>query len=306
MQNREKLQKEPGRGKIFAVLAAKRSFLSCPCAPFLRLICQQQKMPRKHPMSLLKTLSAAVLIQAAFLLPAAAGDNLNAIQSAGTIKIGTEGTYAPFTFHDASGKLVGFDVEIGEAVAKKLGVKPQFIEGKWDGLIAGLDAKRYDVVINQVGITEARKQKYDFSDPYIASKAVLIVRDGNDEIKSFEDLKGKKSAQSLSSNFGKIAQTAGAELVGTDGFDQSIQLVLTRRADATVNDSLSFLDFKKQKPDAPVKVVAEQADADFSGIIIRKGEPELVAAVNKALADIKADGTYKTIADKYFGQDVSK
>jgi L-cystine transport system substrate-binding protein len=257
-------------------------------------------------MSLLKTLSAAVLIQAAFLLPATAGDNLNAITSAGTIKIGTEGTYAPFTFHDASGKLVGFDVEIGEAVAKKLGVKPQFIEGKWDGLIAGLDAKRYDVVINQVGITEARKQKYDFSDPYIASKAVLIVRDGNDEIKSFEDLKGKKAAQSLSSNFGKIAQSAGADLVGTDGFDQSIQLVLTRRADATVNDSLSFLDFKKQKPDAPVKVVAEQADADFSGIIIRKGEPELVAAVNKALADIKADGTYKTIADKYFGQDVSK
>ncbi|WP_377297271.1 amino acid ABC transporter substrate-binding protein [Rhizobium sp. SGZ-381] len=257
-------------------------------------------------MSLFKSLTAAALIQAALLLPAAAGDNLNAIQSAGTIKIGTEGTYAPFTFHDASGKLVGFDVEIGEAVAKKLGVKPQFIEGKWDGLIAGLDAKRYDVVINQVGITEARKQKYDFSDPYIASKAVLIVRDGNDEIKSFADLKGKKAAQSLSSNFGKIAQTAGAELVGTDGFDQSIQLVLTRRADATVNDSLSFLDFKKQKPDAPVKVVAEQADADFSGIIIRKGEPELVAAINKALADIKADGTYKKIADTYFGQDVSK
>ncbi len=257
-------------------------------------------------MSLFKSLAAAALIQAAVVLPAVAGENLTAITSAGTIKIGTEGTYAPFTFHDPSGKLVGFDVEIGEAVAKKLGVKPQFIEGKWDGLIAGLDAKRYDVVINQVGITEARKQKYDFSDPYIASKAVLIVRDGNDEIKSFEDLKGKKAAQSLSSNFGKIAQTAGAELVGTDGFDQSIQLVLTRRADATVNDSLSFLDFKKQKPDAPVKVVAEQADADFSGIIIRKGEPELVAAVNKALSDIKADGTYKTIADKYFGQDVSK
>jgi L-cystine transport system substrate-binding protein len=293
-------------GKIFAFFGFPRSFLSCPSAPFLRWIPQQQKTPRKHPMSLFKSLAAAALIQAAVVLPALAGENLTAITSAGTIKIGTEGTYAPFTFHDPSGKLVGFDVEIGEAVAKKLGVKPQFIEGKWDGLIAGLDAKRYDVVINQVGITEARKQKYDFSDPYIASKAVLIVRDGNDEIKSFEDLKGKKSAQSLSSNFGKIAQTAGAELVGTDGFDQSIQLVLTRRADATVNDSLSFLDFKKQKPDAPVKVVAEQADADFSGIIIRKGEPELVAAINKALSDIKADGTYKTIADKYFGQDVSK
>ncbi|MGN7295045.1 amino acid ABC transporter substrate-binding protein [Rhizobium sp. SAFR-030] len=257
-------------------------------------------------MKLFNALAAAALLQAAAILPVQAGENLAAIKSAGTIKIGTEGTYAPFTFHDKTGKLVGFDVEIGEAVAAKIGVKAQFIEGKWDGLIAGLDAKRYDAVINQVGITEARKQKYDFSEPYIASKAVLIVRDGNDDIKSFTDLKGKKSAQSLSSNFGKIAQTAGAELVGTDGFDQSIQLVLTRRADATVNDSLSFLDFKKQKPDAPVKIVAEQSNADYSGIIIRKQEPELLEAINKALADIKADGTYQKIADTYFGQDVSK
>ncbi|WP_105417710.1 amino acid ABC transporter substrate-binding protein [Neorhizobium sp. T25_27] len=254
----------------------------------------------------LKTIIAAALIHAAALTPSLAGENLAAIKSSGVVKIGTEGTYAPFTFHDASGKLVGFDVEIGQAVAAKIGVKAEFLEGKWDGLIAGLDAKRYDAVINQVGITEARKQKYDFSEPYIASKAVLIVRQDNSDIKGFADLKGKKSAQSLTSNFGKIAQQSGAELVGTDGFDQSIQLVLTRRADATINDSLSFLDFKKQKPDAPVKIAAQQDNADYSGIIIRKGEPELLGAINKALADIKADGTYQKISDKYFGQDVSK
>lgn len=257
-------------------------------------------------MSWLKTLAAAAALQTLVFAPAIAGENLDQIKSAGVIKIGTEGSYAPFTYHDADNKLVGFDVEIGQAVAEKLGVKAEFVEGKWDGLIAGLDANRYDAVINQVGITEARKQKYDFSDPYIVSKAVLVVKDGNEDIKSFEDLKGKKSAQSLSSNFGKIAEEAGAELVGTDGFDQSIQLVLTGRADATINDSLSFLDFKKQKPDAPVKIAAEKTEADASGIIVRKGDPELVAAINQALADIKADGTYQTIADKYFGQDVSK
>ncbi|KQW29056.1 amino acid ABC transporter substrate-binding protein [Rhizobium sp. Root274] len=257
-------------------------------------------------MSWLKTIAAAAALQTLILAPAFAGENLDQIKAAGVIKIGTEGTYAPFTFHNAENKLVGFDVEIGQAVADKLGVKAEFVEGKWDGLIAGLDANRYDAVINQVGITEARKQKYDFSDPYIVSKAVLIVKDGNDEIKGFEDLKGKTSAQSLSSNFGKIAEAAGAELVGTDGFDQSIQLVLTGRADATINDSLSFLDFKKQKPDAPVKIAAEKEEADASGIIVRKGDADLVAAINKALADIKADGTYQKIADTYFGQDVSK
>jgi L-cystine transport system substrate-binding protein len=257
-------------------------------------------------MSCLKTIAAAAALQTLILAPAVAGENLDQIKAAGVIKIGTEGTYAPFTFHNADNKLVGFDVEIGQAVAEKLGVKAEFVEGKWDGLIAGIDANRYDAVINQVGITEARKEKYDFSDPYIVSKAVLIVKDDNAEIKSFEDLKGKTSAQSLSSNFGKIAEAAGAELVGTDGFDQSIQLVLTGRADATINDSLSFLDFKKQKPDAPVKIAAEKEEADASGIIVRKGDPELVAAINKALADIKADGTYQKIADTYFGQDVSK
>lgn len=258
-------------------------------------------------MKLIHTLlAAATFAQIALAGAAYAGSNFDEIKKSETLKIGTEGTYAPFTYHDASGKLVGFDVEIGEAIAKKLGVKPEFIEGKWDGLIAGLDAKRYDAVINQVGITEARKKKYDFSEPYIASKAVLIVKQDNDKIKSFADLKGKKAAQSLTSNFGKLAESNGAELVGTDGFDQSIQLVLTGRADATINDSLSFLDFKKHKPDAPVKVVATEANADYSGIIIRKGEPELLAAINKALADIKADGTYDTISKKYFGEDVSK
>ena len=257
-------------------------------------------------MNWLKVIAGAAIIQAATLMSAQAGANLDAIKSAGVLKIGTEGTYAPFTYHDESGKLVGFDVEIGEAVAAKLGVKPEFLEGKWDGLIAGLDANRYDTVINEVGITDARKQKYDFSEPYIASKAVLIVRADDDGIKGFADLKGKKAAQSLTSNFGKLAEQSGAELVGTDGFDQSIQLVLTGRADATINDSLSFLDFKKHKPDANVKIAAQQENADYSGIIFRKGDAELKAAIDKALADIKADGTYQKIADKYFGQDVSK
>lgn len=257
-------------------------------------------------MKWLKSLLLAGTLQVLAVTAGHAGADLDQIKQAGVFKIGTEGTYAPFTYHDTSGALVGFDVEIGREIAKRLGVKAEFLEGKWDGLIAGIDAKRYDAVINQVGITEARKAKYDFSDPYIASKAVLIVRDDNTEIKDFADLKGKKSAQSLTSNFGKIAEKNGAELVGTDGFDQSIQLVLNGRVDGTINDSLSFFDFKKHKPDAKVKIVAQEANADYSGVIVRKGDPELVAAINKALAEIKADGTYKKISETYFGEDVSK
>ncbi len=135
---------------------------------------------------------------------------------------------------------------------------------------------------------------------------MLIVRDDNTDIQDFADLKGKRAAQSLTSNYAAMATEAGAELLGTNGFDESVQLVLTKRADATINDSLSFLDFKKQKPDAPVKIAAEQEDSAASGIIVRKGDPEFVAALDKALEEIKADGTYQAIADKYFGQDVSR
>ena len=256
-------------------------------------------------MKLTKSALLVGILQLALATGAYAQSSLDAIKSAGVLKIGTEGTYAPFTYHDASGKLVGFDVEIGEAIAKKIGVQAEFVEGKWDGLIAGIDAKRYDVVINQVSVSPERQAKYDFSTPYIASKAVVLVK-SDSTIASFADLKGKKAAQSLTSNFGKLAQAAGAELVATDGFNQSVELVLSGRADATINDSISFLDFKKHKPDAPLKIAATQDNADHAAVLLAKGQPELLAAINAALASAQQDGTYLQISHKYFGADVSK
>jgi cystine transport system substrate-binding protein len=271
-----------------------------PLFPVLR----RDRPNKEKKMKLSKILLAVGLLSLS--TPAFAQTALDAIKTAGAIRIGTEGTYAPFTFHDASGALVGFDVEIGRAIAEQLGVEAEFVEGPWDGLIAGIDADRYDVVINQVGINADRQAKYDFSEPYIASKAALVVRGDNTDITSFETLAGKTSAQSLTSNFGKLAEQYGATLVGTEGFDQSIALVIQGRADATINDSLSFFDFKKQQPDADVKIVATAADADFSGVLLAKGKPELLAAINEALAAIKADGTYAEISLKYFGEDVSQ
>lgn len=108
-------------------------------------------------MKWLKSLIVAATLQVLAGTSGHAGANLDQIKQAAVFKVGTEGTYAPFTYHDASGALVGFDVEIAKAIAERLGVKAEFLEGKWDGLIAGLDAERYDAVINQVGITEERR-----------------------------------------------------------------------------------------------------------------------------------------------------
>ncbi|MGN8108389.1 amino acid ABC transporter substrate-binding protein [Paraburkholderia sp. 22098] len=260
-------------------------------------------------MKSIRSIVLIALFHAVTVSPVFAADELAQIKSSGVFRIGTEGTYAPFTYHDESGKLTGFDVEVGTQIAQRLGVKPQFIEGKWDGLIAGLDVNRYDAVINEVAVTDARKLKYDFSDPYITSHAALIVRSDNNAIKTFDDLKGKKSANTLTSNFGKIAAAHGAEVIPVQGFNESIDLLTAGRVDATVNDSLSFLDFKKHKPDAKVKIAALDTSpdsSDKSAVLIRKGSPELVAAINKALADMKKDGTYAKISQKYFGKDVSK
>ena len=259
-------------------------------------------------MKSIRSILLIALLQAVSVTSAFAADELAQIKSAGVFKVGTEGTYAPFTYHDESGKLTGFDVDIATAIAQRLGVKPEFVEGKWDGLIAGLDVNRYDAVINEVSVTDARKAKYDFSTPYITTRAVLIVRTDNTTIKTFDDLKGKKSANTLTSNFGKIAKDHGADVVPVQGFNESIDLLTSGRVDATINDSLSFLDFKKHKPDAQVRVAAtdSSSDADQSAVLLRKGDPALVAAIDKALADIKADGTYAKISEKYFGKDVSQ
>lgn len=257
-------------------------------------------------MKVLMTALLATAIQLGVAHAAWAEDDLAKIKSAGVFKVGTEGTFPPFTYHNTSGDLVGFDVDIAREIAKRLGVKAEFVEGKWDGLVAGLDANRYDAVINQVSITPERQAKYDFSEPYITLKAVLIVNEKNNDIHNFTDLKGKKSAHTLTSNYAQVARENGAEVVGTDGFDQSIALVSQGRADATINSNLSFLDFKKHKPDAPVKIVAERGDAEQEAVLIRKGNPELRQAINSAIAEIKTDGTYQRISNEYFGADVSK
>ena len=122
------------------------------------------------------------------------------------IVIGTEGTFAPFSYHDDNDNLVGYDVEVSRALAKELGVKVKFVEVKWDSLIAGLDSDKYDLVTNQVAITAERKKKYDFSIPHTYSYPAIITKKDNTEITKMSDIKGRKFSQTGSSNFSKIVE----------------------------------------------------------------------------------------------------
>ncbi|MBH0330530.1 MULTISPECIES: amino acid ABC transporter substrate-binding protein [Brevibacillus] len=231
---------------------------------------------------------------------------LEKVKADGKMLIGTEGTYAPFTFHDQSGKLTGYDVEVVTEVAKRIGVEPVFQETQWDAMFAGLDSKRFDVVANQVGIRPDRQEKYDFSNPYTVSTAVLVTHKDNTTVKGFADIKGLKAAQTLTSNLTDIAKKNGAEIVGVEGFNQAIDLLVSKRVDVTINDGISLLDFMKQKPDVPIKIIAKDPNVAKNGFLFRKGSTELVDAFNKALDDMTKDGTLAKISEKWFGADVSK
>lgn len=240
---------------------------------------------------------------------AAAGSDqsLAKVQKAGVITFGTEGTYKPFSFHaDGGGDLTGFDVEVARAVAGKLGVKAAFAETQWDAIFAGLDAGRFDAITNQVSITPERQAKYEFSTPYTVSTGVVVVKADNTSITSFDSLKGKTTAQSLTSNWYKLAQSSGADVQSVEGWAQSVALVEQGRVDATINDKLTYLDYVKTNGQSGLKIAAETTDKSQSAVALKKGATALTQAVDKALQQLADDGTLTSISQKYFGADVTK
>ena len=228
------------------------------------------------------------------------------IQEAGVLTVGTEGTYRPFTFHeDGSGDLTGYDVEVVEAVGEELGVEVEFEETQWDAIFAALEAGRVDVIANQVSITDEREASYDFSKPYTVSPGV-IVTDGESDISSFEDLEGKTTAQSLTSNWFELAEESGAQVEAVEGWAQAVALLEQGRVDATVNDELTFLDHQKTEGDTGLVVAAVTEDEARNAFAFRTGSDSLIEAVDEALVTLREDGTLAEISEKYFGEDVSE
>ena len=235
-----------------------------------------------------------------------AADQLAAIQASGKLIVALEGAWQPWSYHDESDTLVGYDVEVSRAIAEKLGVEPEYVESDWDSLFAGLDAGRYDMVCNGVEVTEERAKTYAFTTPYGYIHTALAVRKDNEDIHSFEDLKGKTTANSLASTYMELAESYGATVQGIDTLEETIQLLTAGRIDATLNADVSFYDYLNVHPDADFKLVAQTAEASHVAIPVLKSEDTAyLDALNAAIEELRADGTLKTLSEKYFGQDIS-
>ena len=233
-------------------------------------------------------------------------NKLDSIQKSGKLVVALEGAWQPWSYHDSSDTLVGYDVEESRAIAEKLGVEPEYVESDWDSLFAGLDAGRYDMVCNGVEVTEERAKTYAFTTPYGYIHTALAVRKDNEEIHSFEDLKGKTTANSLASTYMELAESYGATVQGIDTLEETIQLLTAGRIDATLNADVSFYDYLNVHPEADFKLVAQTAEASHVAIPVLKSEDTAyLDALNTAIEALRADGTLKTLSEKYFGQDIS-
>ncbi len=239
---------------------------------------------------------------------AEAGDDLLArIQAKGTITIAMEGNWKPWTYEDEDGSLVGFETEVSAAVAEKLGVEPEYAIGSWDGLLAGVQGGRYDLMANGVGYSEERAQAYYYSDFYAFNRTVLVVRGDNTEIQSLADLEGKTTCNSANSTYQLLAESYGATVKDVETLDGTIEELLAGRVDATLNAEVSINDYMTEQPDADIKIVDYDPDVEKVGMIMPYGEgsDSLREAVNQALAELREEGKLKEISEKYFGMDIT-
>ncbi|MDH5556282.1 MAG: ABC transporter substrate-binding protein [Alphaproteobacteria bacterium] len=236
-----------------------------------------------------------------------------AAQAGQKVKIGTEGAYPPFNSIDKDGKLVGFDIDIANALCDAAGFECEFVVQDWDGIIPGLLAKKYDAIIASMSITDERKEKVDFTNKYYNTPGKFFARKGSGLEVTPEGLKGKTIAVQratthenfLTDNYGSIVTVKSYATQ-----DEAYLDIVSGRADAGIADSVAVMDgflntdqgkdFQFFGPDfTDPKWFGEGA-----GIAIRKGEGDLVNAFNAAIAKIRADGTYAKINAKYFDFDV--
>lgn len=224
-----------------------------------------------------------------------------------TIRVGSSGTYYPFTFME-SNDVEGFEIDVWNELGKRLGYNLEFKTASFSGLFGMLDSDKIDVVANQITITDERKEKYYFSDPYVESGAQIVVKEGNDSIKTIDDLKGKNVGVDLGSNYEELLEqkNSGANIITYQSTDSEFNDLIIGRIDAVVIDKISALINKNEK-NLPLQLAGESFEKIENAFVFRKTDDneKLVKQVNKALNDMKEDGTLQQISNKWLNTDVT-
>lgn len=256
----------------------------------------------------LKALSLLILIGALSVVLVACGSDEKTSGSEDDVKeeftFAMSGLYPPFNYNE-NGELVGFDVEIGNALAEKMGMEAKPVANPWQTILAALQSEKFDAIIGSMAITEERQKEVNFTLPYYESGAQVFIGVDNEEIQSVDDLQGKKIGVVMASTFEDVAKEYTDDVTTYDSDVTALQDLLVKgRLDAVITDQLVGL-YAITQNDLAIKSVDEPIFLDQMGIPVIKENTELLEKLNAALEEIKSDGTYAEIAEKYFGTDIS-
>ncbi|AMA72279.1 MULTISPECIES: ABC transporter substrate-binding protein [Aneurinibacillus] len=222
----------------------------------------------------------------------------------GTLVFASSGLYKPFNFKK-DGQLTGFDVDIGNELAKRMGLKPKAVTNPWETIIQGLKGNKYDAIIGSMSITPERAAQVDFTDPYYISGAQIFVAESNNTIKSKEDLKDKVIGVVQSSTFKVLAEKYTKKIKSFPSDVYALQDLPPGRLDAVITDKMVGINAMNEQH-LKIKPVGELLYEDKIGMAVNKGNTELLKQMNKALADMIADGTYEKISMKWFNRNILK
>ncbi len=222
------------------------------------------------------------------------------VESSGVLRIGTDATYSPFEFMDTeSESLVGYDIDLMDALCAELGVTPDFMVVPFEGVIAGLNAEKYDCIISAMTITDGRKQSIAFSDPYYSAGQIIAIRTDNENIESIEDLQGKKIGVQMGTTGMLLAQTIeGVELVPFDHIGAAFIDLGNGRVDAVINDLPVTLRAIRDRGE--IETVGTVLTSEQYGIGVRQGDTLLLHSINSALDTLKARGFFDQLKEKWF------
>ena len=219
--------------------------------------------------------------------------------------VGTDAAYAPFESQNEKGEIVGFDIEVMQAVAKKAGIEVKFVNTPWEGIFNALGQGDRDMVVSAVTITEERKQTMDFSDPYFDAQQRMAVKTDS-KVAKFADLKKLKvGVQTGTTGDEAVSKLLGKTSTAIKRFESTPLALKELEAggvDAVVADNGVIIHYVANNPGGKFKTVADKEFVpEQYGIALKKGNSELQAKLNKGLAEIKADGSYNAVYTKYFG-----
>lgn len=264
-------------------------------------------MKTKKALTLLLVLSFAITIFSGCSSTTKKQTALERVKAAGKLVVGVDDTYPPMEYRDESNKLIGFDTDMTNAIAKKLGVTVEYVPTDFNGILVALESGKFDTVVSSLSITAERQKEIDFSKPYIQGGQIVIVKTTNNTIKTPADLKG----QTVGVQLGTTGEEAAAKISGikeikkydkiTEAFhDLSIGRTVAMVADMQVGE------YYIAKDPGQYKVLAQKLTSEPLGIGFKKGDTELEAAVQKALDELLADGTLSKLSTTWFGHDIYK